>query len=95
MVHSFTRNLVVTHYTWTTQPDLNVMRKVNNKGCFSHNPFPFVKSNETKTAFFVHHFSGLSVTILDEDRNRSAKRCQVTGYKPGSRNWHELKFSTK
>ena len=68
MVHSFARNVVVTHYTWTTQARRQycITRKVNNRGCYSHNPFPFMKSNEIRTAFSVHHFSRLSVAIVDD-----------------------------
>ena len=39
-----------------------------------------MKSKETKKVFFVRHFSLLSVIVLDKDRNRPAKRCQVAGY---------------
>ena len=45
-------------------------------------------------------FSRLSVIILDEDRNRLAKRCQVTGYvfkrlTNNSKHLHKLKLSMK
>ena len=50
------------------KPDVNVTTKVNNKGCYSHKPFAFMKSNETKTAFSVHHFSRLSVAMLADLR---------------------------
>ena len=38
------------------------------------------KTAAKETIFFVRHFSRLSAIILDEDRNRLAKRCQVAGY---------------
>ena len=59
-----------------------------------------MKTNETKTAFLVRHFSRLSVIILDEDHNRPAKtlssdRSCVQKVDRHSRNSHELKFSMK
>ena len=66
MVHSFPRNLVVTHYTWTTQTRCQYHEKSKQQRLLLAQSIPFMKSNETRTAFSVHHFSRLSVAILDD-----------------------------
>ena len=62
----------------------------NNKGYYSHNPLPFMKSNERRTAFSIAILDDLIVVL---DMYSKAIFCsKVADHSRDMPNWHSRKF---